>query len=203
MKTSACSLAAAAAMAIAFALPAAAQDQAALVKRGAYLVNGPMACSNCHGTRAQDFSIVPGKEFAGGFHLVDPAFDVYSANITPDKDTGIGKWTDEQIMTAIRRGIDPEGNIIFPPMPVPTYNNLSDDDVKAVVAYLRTLTPVHNEVPESKWNIPQQAMPPPKGLPAPRGALTSRHAFAMAGGRQRRRPAWRRQPTAISEKSGR
>ncbi len=167
MKTSACSLAAAAAMAIAFALPAAAQDQAALVKRGAYLVNGPMACSNCHGTRAQDFSIVPGKEFAGGFHLVDPAFDVYSANITPDKDTGIGKWTDEQIMTAIRRGIDPEGNIIFPPMPVPTYNNLSDDDVKAVVAYLRTLTPVHNEVPESKWNIPQQAMPPPKGLPAP------------------------------------
>ena len=160
-------MAAAAAVVISFTLPAWAQDQDALVRRGQYLVNGPMACSNCHGTRAEDFSIVPGKEFAGGFHLVDPAFDAYSANITPDEETGIGKWTDEQIMTAIRRGIDPQGKIIFPPMPVPTYNNLSDDDVKAVVAYLRTIAPVHNEVPESKWNIPQQAMPPPKGTPAP------------------------------------
>ena len=160
-------LVAAAALTIAAALPAAAQDQDALVKRGDYLVNGPMACSNCHATRAKDLSIVPGMEFAGGFHLVDPAFDVYAANITPDKETGIGTWTDDQIMTAIRRGIDPEGKIIFPPMPVPTYNNLSDDDVKAVVAYLRTLKPIHNEIAESKWNIPQQAMPPPKGLPAP------------------------------------
>ncbi len=161
-------LAAAAALMIASTLPAGAQDDA-LVQRGEYLVNGPMACSNCHGTRAQDFSIVPGMEFAGGFHLIDPAFDVYSANITPDKDTGIGNWTDEQIITVIRRGIDDKGKIIFPPMPVPTYNNLSDDDVKAVVAYLRTLKPVHNEVPEAqdKWNIPQQAMPPAKGLPAP------------------------------------
>ena len=160
-------LAAAAAVVIAFNLPARAQDQTALVKRGDYLVNGPMACSNCHGTRAKDFSIVPGKEFAGGFHLVDPAFDVYAANITPDKETGIGNWTDAQIIKAIREGVDDEGHIIFPPMPVPTYNNLSDDDVKAIVAYLHTLKPVHNEVAESKWNIPQQAMPPAKGLPAP------------------------------------
>lgn len=157
----------AAATVISFAFTAQAQDQDALLKRGQYLVNGPMACSNCHGTRAKDFSIMPGMEFAGGFHLVDPAFDVYTANITPDEQTGIGKWTDEQIRTAIRRGIDPEGKIIFPPMPVPTYNNLSDDDVNAVVAYLRTLKPVHNEVAESKWNVPQQAMPPAKGLPAP------------------------------------
>jgi mono/diheme cytochrome c family protein len=155
-----------AALVIAYSLPAGAQDDA-LVKRGDYLVNGPMACSNCHGTRAKDFSIVPGMEFAGGFHLIDPAFDVYSANITPDKDTGIGNWTDAQIVKAIREGVDDEGHIIFPPMPVPTYNNLSDDDVKAVVAYLHTLKPVHNEVPESKWNVPQQAMPPAKGLPAP------------------------------------
>jgi mono/diheme cytochrome c family protein len=52
-------------------------------------------------------------------------------------------------------------------MPVPTYNNMSDDDVKAIVAYLRTVKPVHHEVPESKYNVPQQAMPPAKGLPAP------------------------------------
>jgi mono/diheme cytochrome c family protein len=111
--------------------------------------------------------LIAGKDFAGGFHLVDPAFDVYSANITPDKDTGIGNWTDEQIMRAIRQGIDDKGKIIFPPMPVPTYNNMSDDDVKAIVAYLHTIPAVHNEVPESKWNVPQQAMPAPKGTPAP------------------------------------
>ena len=52
-------------------------------------------------------------------------------------------------------------------MAVPTYNNMSDDDVHAIVAYLRTIKPVHNEVPESKFEIPQQAMPPAKGAPGP------------------------------------
>ena len=156
-----------AAAGLVIALPAFADDQDALVKRGAYLVNGPAACANCHTPRAPDFSMIPGMEFAGGFKLVDPAFTVYSANITPDKDTGIGSWTDAQIITAIREGKDKDGNIIFPPMPVPTYNNMSDADVKAIVAYLRTLKPISNKVEESKWNIPQQAMPPAKGADAP------------------------------------
>jgi mono/diheme cytochrome c family protein len=147
--------------------PATAQDQD-LVKRGEYLTNGAVACGNCHNTRAEDMSFVPGKELAGGFHLQEPGiFDVYTANITPDPDTGIGTWTDEELIAAIREGKGKEGKIIFPPMPVPTYNNMSDDDVKAIVAYLRTVKPVHNEVPESKYSIPQQAMPPAKGLPAP------------------------------------
>ena len=148
-------------------LPVAADDQDALVKRGAYLVNGPAACANCHTPRNPDFSLVKEKSFAGGFHLVDPAFDVYSANITPDQDTGIGNWTDEEIVRAIRQGIGKDGKVIFPPMPVPTYNNMSDDDVKAIVAYLHTIPAIHNEVPESKWNIPQQPMPAPKGAAAP------------------------------------
>ncbi len=152
---------------LAVALPAAAADQDALVARGAYLVNGPVACANCHTPRNPDFSFQPGMDFAGGFHIVDPAFDVYSANITPDKETGIGDWTDDQIIHALREGVDDEGKIIFPPMPVPTYNSMSDDDVKAIVAYLHTIKPVHNQVPESKWNVPQMAMPPAKGLPAP------------------------------------
>lgn len=141
--------------------------QADLVKRGEYLMNGPVACSNCHGTRNPDMSIKAGMEFAGGFHIVDPGFDVYSANITQDKETGIGTWTDEQIIKAIREGVSKEGKIIFPPMPVPTYNQMSDADVKAIVAYMRTIKPVHNEVRESKWNVPQLAMPPAKGAAAP------------------------------------
>jgi mono/diheme cytochrome c family protein len=153
--------------ALAFTRPAGADDQAALVKRGAYLVNGPIGCANCHTPRGPDMSLLPNMSFAGGFKIVDPAFEVYSANITPDNDTGIGTWTDAQIITAIREGKTREGKIIFPPMPVPTYNNMSDDDVRAVVAYLHTLRPIHHEVPQSKYNIPQQAMPPAKGLPAP------------------------------------
>ena len=120
-------------------IPARAQDQDALLKRGAYLVNGPVACGNCHNARAEDLSFIPGKEFSGGFHIQEEIFDVYTANITPDPDTGIGTWTDEQIITAIREGKTPDGRIIWPPMAVPTYNNMSDDDVKAIVAYLRTL----------------------------------------------------------------
>ncbi|WP_347310846.1 cytochrome c [Defluviimonas sp. SAOS-178_SWC] len=158
--------AASAAALLALGLPVRAQDEA-LVKRGEYLVNGPAACSNCHATRNPDFTIPAGMEFAGGFHIVDPAFDVYTANITPDTETGIGDWTDDQIIKAIREGVDPEGKVIFPPMPVPTYNNMSDDDVKAIVAYLRTLPAVNHEVGESTWNIPLQAMPPAKGAPAP------------------------------------
>ncbi len=149
------------------ALPAIAQDQQALLKRGEYLMNGPVACGNCHNTRAEDMSFVPGMEFAGGFHIVDKGIDAYAANITPDPETGIGTWTDEEIITAIREGKAKEGDIIFPPMPVPTYNNMSDFDVKAIVAYLHTIKPVHHEVPQSKFEIPQQAMPPAKGLPAP------------------------------------
>ena len=157
----------AATWACAAAWPATVAAQDALLKRGAYLVNGPVACSNCHASRAPDFSVMPGMDFAGGFKIVDPAFVVYTGNITPDKETGIGDWSDAEIIRAIREGKNKEGKIIFPPMPVPTYNNMSDDDVKAIVAFLHTLKPVHHEVAESKYNIPQQAMPPAKGLPAP------------------------------------
>jgi len=153
--------------AIAMMCAAAAQDQDALLKRGEYLMNGPVACANCHTPRNPDMSFQEGMDFAGGFKIVDPAFEVYSANITPDPETGIGTWSDEEIITAIREGKTPDGAIVWPPMPVPTYNNMSDDDVKAIVAYLHTIKPVHHEVPESKYNIPQQAMPPAKGAPAP------------------------------------
>ena len=131
--------AAAAAAVLAFVLPAAAQDDA-MIKRGEYLVNGPGACSNCHGTRNPDFTIVEGMEFAGGFHIVDPAFDVYAANITPDTETGIGNWTDEEIITAIREGVDPEGGIIFPPMPAfygkaKTLPELIDETVGRILGF--------------------------------------------------------------------
>ena len=154
-------------LAISANLPAFAQDKKALIERGRYLANGAVACANCHTPRGPDFGLLQDKAYSGGFKIVEPAFEVYTANITPDKNTGIGAWTDAQIITAIREGRTREGKINFPPMPVPTYNSMSDADVKAIVAYLRTLKPIHNEVPQSKYNVPQQAMPPAKGKPAP------------------------------------
>ncbi len=161
------SIGAVALLALGVSLPASGQSKKALLERGKYLANGPVACANCHTPRGPDMALLPDKGYSGGFKIVDPAFEVYTANITQDKDTGIGSWTDAQIITAIREGKTREGKINFPPMPVPTYNNMSDDDVKAIVAFLRTIKPLHNEVPQSKYNVLQQAMPAAKGLPAP------------------------------------
>lgn len=167
MKTRFAMLLAAAGMGTVLCGEAVAQD-AELIARGKYLIEGPVACGNCHHSRDETLAFIPGKEFAGGFHIVEEGvFDAHAANITPDPDTGIGTWSDAEIISAIREGKTPDGRIIFPPMAVPTYNMMSDDDVKAIVAYLRTVPAVHNEVPESTYSIPQQAMPPAKGDPAP------------------------------------
>jgi len=147
--------------------PAGAQDQQALIARGSYLVNGPAACGNCHTRKNPDLSPQNGMFLAGGERFDTPVFTAYSRNLTPDKDSGIGTWTDAQIIRAMREGVTKEGEILGPPMPVPTYHNMSDDDAKAIVAYLRTVNPVHNEVPESKYKIPLQPQVPAKGEPAP------------------------------------
>jgi mono/diheme cytochrome c family protein len=101
-------------------------------------------------------------ELAGGFKFDEPPFTAYASNITPDKDTGIGNWTDAQLIKAIREGIRPDGSIIGPPMPIVLYRGLSDTDVKAIVAYLRNIKPVKNEVPKSEYRIP---LPPAYGPP--------------------------------------
>jgi len=167
MKTSISSLLAVTAFTVAAVMPAAADDKDTLVKRGSYLMNGPAACGNCHTPRAKDYSFLPGMDYAGGLKQVGPGYTTYSANITPDRGTGIGLMTDEQIIRAIREGQTPQGIVFFPPMPVRTYNNMSDEDVKAIVAYLHTIKPIRHFVMNSAWTINQQAMPPARGLPAP------------------------------------
>jgi len=148
---------------------------AALVARGNYIVNSLAACANCHTPRNPDGSPQKGKDFAGGLPFDDPVIGtVYARNLTPDKDTGIGSWTDAQILTAFRTGKSKEGDVLMPPMPYEIFNNMSDDDAKAVVAYLRSLPAVHNEVPTDKLKIPRgQAMPAAKGAAAPKRAATA------------------------------
>jgi mono/diheme cytochrome c family protein len=142
--------------------PAAYQET--LVTRGDYLVNSIVACGNCHTPRGADTKSISEMHLAGAFQVDRAEFTAYSPNITPDHETGIGAWSDEEIMRAIREGVRRDGSIIGPPMPIRAYREMSDSDVRAIVAYLRTVTPVRNSVPRSVYNIPlPESYGPPVG----------------------------------------
>lgn len=122
------------------------------LERGRTLVNGIVACGNCHTPQGPD-GPVAGRELAGGTPFVEDPFTAYASNITPDPETGIGRWTDEQLVTAIREGKRPDGSLIGPPMPFAFYRGLSDGDLRAIVAYLRSVPPVRHSVPKSEYRM--------------------------------------------------
>lgn len=130
-----------------------------LLERGAYLVNGIAGCGNCHTPRGGPMK---GVELAGGFKFggAKAPFEAYAPNISMDRETGIGAWTDQQIIVAIREGKRPDGSVIGPPMPIELYNHMSDSDTKAIVAYLRTVKPVKNKVRKSVFRMPLHAAKP-------------------------------------------
>jgi mono/diheme cytochrome c family protein len=149
------------AVALFYSSVAAAETQ---VERGKYLMDAIVGCDDCHTIPGP-----PGKgmTFAGGFVFVSPAFHAVSPNITQDRETGIGAWTDEQIIDAIRNGRRPDNTVIGPPMPIDMYNRMSDDDVKAIVAYLRTIKPIKHKVAKSNYKMPLHAPPPAGHVTAP------------------------------------
>jgi len=133
-----------------------------MVERGRYLVEGVVACGNCHTPKGPQGEL-PNMALAGGFVIDEQPFKAVASNITPDPETGIGKWTDEQLFVAIREGKRPDGSLIGPPMPFFFYRQLADDDVRAMIAYLRTVKPVKNAVTQkSVYRIP---LPPAYGPP--------------------------------------
>lgn len=132
------------------------------LERGTYLMQSIVACGNCHTPQGPDGPL-PGMDLAGGLEIKEEAFVAYAPNITQDKETGIGAWTDEQIITAIREGVRPDGSLIGPPMPFGMYRQMADTDVKAIVAYLRTVKPVRNKAPKSDYSKLQ--LPPSWGPP--------------------------------------
>ena len=79
---------------------------------------------------------------AGGLLIDDDAFTVHTPNITPDRETGIGSWSDEQIKRAITEGVRADGSRLLPPMGFPYHANMAEADLDALVAYLRTLEPI-------------------------------------------------------------
>ena len=125
-----------------FAAPVHAETQ---LERGRYLVETLAGCGNCHTPRGPNGPLMD-KKFAGGEIIKHEDFTAVVANITRDPETGIGKWTDSQIFTAIREGQRPDGSLIGPAMPSRSYRHLADEDVKAIVAYLRSVPPVYNPI---------------------------------------------------------
>jgi mono/diheme cytochrome c family protein len=138
-------LAAAGLAALTFAAPASAET---LVERGQYLAH-IMDCGGCHNTGA--FTPQPNLEtpLAGsdiGFEI--PGLGVaYPPNLTPDAETGLGKWSDAEIIAAFTSGMRPDGRALSPAMPWMSYSHINADDATALVAYLRSLPPVQHKVP--------------------------------------------------------
>jgi mono/diheme cytochrome c family protein len=131
--------------------------------RGAYLVNTIAGCGNCHTPKDRAGRAIAGKEFSGGLEFDDPEIGhIVAPNITPDPETGIGNWSEPQIVTALRDGKRPDGTIIGPPMPTPVYSRLSDRDAAAIAAYLRSVKPIRHAVAKTQFKIP---LPPAYGPP--------------------------------------
>jgi cytochrome c553 len=120
--------------------------------RGSYLVNQVMLCPACHTTRANgNIHLEPERSDAflgGGNTYVDKNLGtLWIPNLTPDPETGLGAWKDDQVLRAIRDGVSRDGHFLLPLMPYFSYQHLSDEDARAVVAYLRSIPPYRQPKP--------------------------------------------------------
>lgn len=116
------------------------------IARGKYVFGAAAGCG-CHTVPKQALN-------AGGRKYDGPFGTVYSSNITPDPTTGIGKWTDEQIITATRAGRRPNGERLIPVHPYTVFNGMAEQDLKDVVVYLRSVPPVNRATPAKKISVP-------------------------------------------------
>src|SRR5262245_3547529 len=128
-------------------------------ERGGYLINSVMACDGCHTPRGKaGFDMT--RRFSGGSQTRDtPAYTVKGSNITPDRETGIGTWSDAEIKRAITDGTHRLGRPISPQMPFPFYKILTPRDLDALAAYLRSIPPVRNEVQPPVYKAAMHAEP--------------------------------------------
>jgi len=132
-----------------------AQDAAAKanpVRRGKYLVD-TLGCAVCHTPADREKRALPGMFLAGGMLIrIEPFGDFPTGNLTSDKATGLGNWTDDEIKRAITKGTLRDGTRLLPfPMDYASMSTLKPDDLSALVAYLRTVPPVVNKVPKPTW----------------------------------------------------
>lgn len=134
-----------------------ASKDSAVIERGRYLAFGPAHCSGCHSPAEDQEKIKNGEHLPlkGGLTFVLPIGKLYSKNITPDDETGIGKLPDSLIARSLRYGVARDGRALFDFMP---FHNLSDEDLVAVLSFLRAQPPVNNKVPDNDLNFMGKAV---------------------------------------------
>ena len=160
--------------------------------RGKYLVDSVAGCFGCHSDADWSKPGAPpiaGREGSGHVFSDQMLPWLVAPNITPDKETGAGNWSDDALARAIREGIGHDGRTLFPLMPYPDYRQMSDEDLASVIAYLRSVPAVRNQLPTTKMPFPLnflvQNMPEPvtaavpaadQSTPMARGAYLVRMA---------------------------
>jgi mono/diheme cytochrome c family protein len=164
------------------------------IQRGEYLFTALCACDACHSqrdfTRAGGPVVVSGR----GQGMVMPYRDlpgrIVASNITPDRETGIGTWTDGEKIRAIREGVSKDGRALYPLMPYESYRIMADEDVQALVAYMNSLPPVRNPLPQTElswWtSFRIKSLPSPVDQPVPTpdhggGELYGEYVATLAG----------------------
>lgn len=128
-----------------------------MVERGKYLANTTFGCIDCHSMRdpeKMNMPLVPGTEGMGGMDIGEGAGFIPAKNITPDIETGVGGWTDGELFRAITTGISKDGSHLAPNMPYMMFGKADSTDIIAIIAYLRTLQPIHNKIPERSVDFP-------------------------------------------------
>jgi len=123
-----------------------------VIARGKHLIFSSAHCINCHSNHNPDSLVALGQDvpLSGGVLFDVGIAKIYSKNITPDKETGIGKYTDEEIARVLRYGVHPNGAAVLDFMP---FHNTSDEDLTAIISYLRAQKPVRNEIPENSFTV--------------------------------------------------
>ncbi|HWC54367.1 MAG TPA: cytochrome c [Chitinophagaceae bacterium] len=123
-----------------------------VIARGRHLVFSAAHCMDCHYIGNADSLLALGQDppLSGGYLFNMPIAKIYTKNITPDSATGIGRFSDPEIARALRYGVHPEGTAIFDFMP---FHNMSDDDLTAVISFLRSQKPVVNKIPDNTYTV--------------------------------------------------
>ena len=129
-----------------------ASKDSAVIARGKHLALGPAHCADCHAPISERARINAGEEvdMSGGFNFIMPLGTMYTPNITSDPETGIGNLTDGELARSLRYGIRHDGQAMIDFMP---FYDLSDEDLTAIISYLRTQKPVKNKRPKNEYTF--------------------------------------------------
>lgn len=129
-----------------------ASNDSTVIARGEYLVYGPAHCVDCHAPMSEFKRVRMGEKvpLSGGLDFVIPPGILHAPNITTDTETGIGEFTDGELARALRYGVKRDGSPLIDMMP---FYDISDEDLTAIISYLRSTPPVKNNRPASEWNF--------------------------------------------------